>query len=181
MHRRLIIHPDLRCAAVTAIEADVARSGAGNLMLEYVVTGRIGDLRMPPAAAGAAAARTDELWRHTCFEAFIRTAAAAYCEFNFAPSTQWAAYRFDGYRNGMRAAAGIGAPRIVVQSSPRSYRLQVALDLAQMTDLPRGTVWQIGIAAVIEDRNGDTSYWALAHPPGKADFHHADGFVLDVS
>jgi hypothetical protein len=46
--------------------------------------------------AAVAAARTDELWRHTCFEAFVRTSPApAYYEFNFAPSTQWAAYRFD--------------------------------------------------------------------------------------
>jgi len=178
MRQTLKMHPESRCAAVTRLEADVARPSAGGLVLSYLVTGRIGDLRLPPAAA---AARTDELWRHTCFEAFVRSSSGAvYYEFNFAPSTQWAAYRFNGYRSGMCAATEIGAPRIDVQSSPASYRLQAALDLAQMASLP-GTAWQIGLAAVIEETNGDQSYWALAHPPGKEDFHHADGFALQVT
>jgi hypothetical protein len=34
---------------------------------------------------------------------------------------------------------------------------------------------------VIEDQSGGVSYWALAHPPGKPDFHHADGFALEFS
>jgi len=38
-----------------------------------------------------------------------------------------------------------------------------------------------GLSAVIEDISGGTSYWALAHPPGKPDFHHADGFALEFS
>jgi hypothetical protein len=33
---------------------------------------------------------------------------------------------------------------------------------------------------VIEETNGAKSYWALKHPPGKPDFHHADGFVLEL-
>jgi hypothetical protein len=34
---------------------------------------------------------------------------------------------------------------------------------------------------VIEDTSGHKSYWALAHPPGKADFHHSDSFALEFS
>jgi hypothetical protein len=30
-------------------------------------------------------------------------------------------------------------------------------------------------------RFGDISYWALVHPPGKADFHHADSFAVEFS
>ena len=182
MRQSLRVHPDSFCHAVTHIEAEVTRSGAGSLVFYYFVTGRIGDLRKPPAVA---AARTDELWRHTCFEAFVRTSRGdAYYEFNFAPSTRWAAYRFSGYRSGMRAATELGAPRIAVQSSPTSYRLQATLDLDQM-DLdqmaPGGTAWRIGLSAVIEEADGPISYWALAHPPGKADFHHSDGFALEFS
>jgi hypothetical protein len=36
-------------------------------------------------------------------------------------------------------------------------------------------------AAVLEERNSNTSYWALVHPPGAPDFHHADGFALELS
>jgi hypothetical protein len=29
--------------------------------------------------------------------------------------------------------------------------------------------------------SGHKSYWALAHPPGRADFHHFDSFALEFS
>lgn len=67
-------------------------------MFAYAVTGRISDLAIP---AVVTAARKDELWRHICFEAFVGSPPdVAYYEFNFAPSTQWAACRFSGYRAG---------------------------------------------------------------------------------
>ena len=34
---------------------------------------------------------------------------------------------------------------------------------------------RVSITAVIEEKGGRKSYWALAHPPGRPDFHHADG------
>ena len=173
MRHALKLHPDSVCAAATHVDVDVARPRAGSLVLRYVVTGTISDLQLPPVTA---AARADELWRHTCFEAFVRPSpGAGYYEFNFAPSTQWAAYRFDSYRDGMRAAAEIGAPRIEVQTAPSRYVLQASVDLDQ---LPRP--WRLGLAAVIEETRGRKSYWALAHPPGKADFHQPDGFALEV-
>src|SRR5215510_4047227 len=92
MGEALQLHADSRGAAVARIEVDVVRPGPGSLLLSYVVHGDIGGLRLPPVTA---AARGDELWRQTCFEAFVGTAAGApYYEFNFAPSTRWAAYRF---------------------------------------------------------------------------------------
>jgi len=144
-----------------------------SLVLSYVVSGRIGDLRMPPIVA---AARADELWRHTCFEAFVRSSAGpGYYEFNFSPSTQWAAYQFRGYRGGMRVATEIGPPRIEVQSSAETYTLQAALEFDGLSAPLR-----LGLSAVLEETNGGKSYWALAHPPGNADFHHADCFALEL-
>jgi hypothetical protein len=175
MRQALRLHPDSLCFAATQIEVDVARPQAGTLVLSYLVTGKIGDLRLSPVVSPA---RTDELWRHTCFEAFVGTAAnAAYYEFNFAPSTQWAAYRFSGYRSGMRVATEIGAPRIDVQSSPECYTLQATLALDGLSGLPRDAPWRLGLSAVIEETNGGRSYWALAHAPGKPDFHHSDCFA----
>jgi len=176
MRRSLKRHPDSLCLAVTRIDVDVARSPAGSLQLTYVVTGKIGDLRLPPVTGGA---RTDGLWRHNCFEAFVRPSPGeAYYEFNFAPTTQWAAYRFDSYRSGMRVATEIDAPRIEVQAAPERYILQAALDLSH---LPRDAGWRLGLAAVIEETGGRKSYWALAQPPGKPDFHHSDCFACEIS
>jgi hypothetical protein len=174
LHQDLRLHPDSRCAAATGIEADIARPRPGGLILSYVVRGRISDLRLPPIVASA---RADELWRHTCFEAFVRPSASpGYYEFNFSPSTQWAAYRFDSHRSGMRVATGIGAPWIEVRSSAATYTLQATLELDGLS-----SPLHLGLSAVIEETNGGKSYWALAHPPGKADFHHADCFTLEFS
>ena len=40
--------------------------------------------------------------------------------------------------------------------------------------------WRLALTAVIEETGGAKSYWALKHAPGKPDFHHADGFVLEL-
>jgi hypothetical protein len=178
MRQALRLHPESLCSAATHIEVEVARPRIGSLVLSYVVSGKIGDLRMPPVMP---AARSDELWRHTCFEAFVRAAPGApYYEFNFAPSTQWAAYWFSTRRAGMRVADEISAPRIEVQWAPDCYTLKTSLELDRVT-LPRDVGWRLGLAVVIEEMSGNKSYWALAHPPGKADFHHTDCFALELS
>ncbi len=178
MRQALKLHPDSRCDAVTGIEVDIARAPSGQLMLRYSVTGRISDVRLPPATAPM---RADELWRHSCFEAFVRaSSSAAYYEFNFAPSTQWAAYRFNDYRSGMDVENDAGAPRLETRSNGGGYELQVSLELDRLHDLPTDAPWRLGLCAVIEETNGRISYWALAHPPGKPDFHHPDCFALEL-
>ena len=178
MRQALKLHPDSRCMAATRIEAEVARPRPGNLVLRYVVTGETSGLRLPPAAAPA---RGDGLWRHTCFEAFVRASpGAAYTEFNFAPSRHWAAYRFDDYRSGMRVAEEIAAPRLEVRSNGARYELQASLDLDRLPGLPGDAAWRLGLSAVLEETSGRRSYWALAHPPGKADFHHSDCFAHEL-
>jgi hypothetical protein len=171
MRQALNLHPDSRCDAAAHIEVDVARPHPGILLLHYFVTGKIGDLFLPSVTAPA---RTDELWRRTCFEVFVRAPGEAYYEFNFAPSTQWAAYRFSGTRSAMRVASEISAPHVEVRSNGACFELQVSLEL------PSDAACRLGLSAVIEETSGRLSYWALAHPPGKADFHHSDCFALEL-
>src|SRR5947209_6569670 len=109
MRHALRLHPDSSSFAVTHIDVEVRRPQAHSLTFAYVVTGTISDLAVSPMVA---ATRTDELWRHTCFEAFVGSSlSVAYYEFNFAPSTQWAAYQFSDYRSGMRVATEINTPK----------------------------------------------------------------------
>jgi len=179
MRQALKLHPDSVCLATTHIAVDVVRPRAGSLVLYYFVTGKINDLRIPPVVPAAHGA---ELWRHTCFEAFIRGSQdEGYYEFNFAPSTQWGAYRFSSYRSGMRVATEISAPRIEVQSDAGLYTLQASLDLDRASSLRRDAVWRLGLSAVLEETSGRKSYWALAHPPGKPDFHHSVCFAHEIS
>jgi hypothetical protein len=178
MRWALKIHPDSRCSAARQVEVEVTRQQAGGLVLRYTVSGKIDDLALPAVTTSA---RVDELWRHTCFEAFIRPAAGeAYYEFNFAPSTQWAAYRFDRYRSGRRTPDEMGAPQIEVERSSQRFTLQSTLRWDETSELARAATWWLGLSAVLEETNGGKSYWALAHPPGKPDFHHADCFALKL-
>ena len=179
MRKSLKRHPSAPCEAVTRIDVEIARPRADRLRLSYAVTGNMRDLCLPAATAPT---RCDGLWQHTCFEAFIRAPSGrAYYEFNFAPSLQWAAYRFSGYRSGMRVANEIGRPRIEIRSDETHYELQTALALGRLSDLPSDAAWELGVSAVIEETSGRKSYWALEHPPGKADFHHSDCFAYELA
>jgi hypothetical protein len=179
MQRALNLHPQSRCDVLTGVEATIARSGDGRLALRFLVLGATPDLALPTPAAPE---RTDGLWRHTCFEVFLRPPTGeAYVELNLSPSTQWAAYRFDGYRQGAAAQALAAAPRIAFGPAGDGFELIALLDLGQVADLSATAPWRVGLSAVIEDARGGIAYWALAHPPGKADFHHADGFTLDLA
>lgn len=106
------------------------------------------------------------------------SAGQGYLELNFAPSQQWAAYVFDGYRSGMADAP------LTLFHSPRAIRSDRAATLeTEMLDMPGlspTATWRLGLTAVIEHTSGDRSYWSARHPPGKPDFHHPDSFVLEL-
>jgi len=172
MQLALKAHPEFPSDPVSTLEVEVQQGDDGILTLHYLLTGAIGELAIPPPAAPD---RTDELWRHTCFEVFLRPERGeAYVELNFAPSTQWAAYRFTGYREGM-APADIAPPRIDLTTTATSIELTVQLELARL-ELPPGPC-RVALSAVIEAASGAKSYWSLAHPPGRPDFHHRSSFA----
>lgn len=164
LHAVLERHPAAPCAALRGIEVTV-RAG---LKVSFRLQGDIGRLRIPAPRTPRAA---DGLWQHTCCEVFIaRKGAAAYREFNLAPSGEWAAYEFTRYREGAQLL--IADPGIAVRRSEDCLELEGTVPLNQET--------RIGLCAVIEDLDGKLSYWALRHAPGKPDFHHADCFALNL-
>ncbi|GAA0637740.1 DOMON-like domain-containing protein [Brevundimonas lenta] len=158
-------HPDTPSTAVDRIEVHLERREE-RLWLRFIVHGAV-DRVVWPEPVGAD--RTDELWKHTCFEAFVPT-HDGYREFNMSPSGQWASYHFEGYRSGMAAADEI--IDVAMLDGAGDWRAVEA-----EFDLPPKAFF-IGLAAVIEDVDGGISYWALAIPPGKPDFHHTDSFAL---
>jgi hypothetical protein len=167
----LIPHPESRCGAPLRIHVDLAAGAGGVLGIRYVVVGRIAALALPPPARSR---RADRLWEHTCFEAFFADEEGeGYSELNVSPSSEWAAYRFTGYRADMQAV-DLPPPRIEVEA--REERLEVRAALKLRAAGRR----RLGLSAIVEEANGDKSYWALAHPPGAPDFHHRDCFQVDL-
>jgi hypothetical protein len=172
MRLELTRHPDFPCDAVDAIAVEVARDG-GALSLRYEVRGRPEALAIPPPSAPD---RADELWRHTCFEAFVQPQpGAAYLELNLAPSGAWAAYAFDSYRAGMRNAKGVMTAGSTLLFGRGSLMLATTL-----IGLPEDAPLRVGLSAVIEEAGGRISYWALKHPAGRPDFHSPDCLALDL-
>ena len=173
----LMPHPDTPSGPVDALEVELERSPAG-LALRYELQGDIERLRIPGPAEPR---RRDGLWQRTCFEIFLRTGdAEAYCEFNLSPSSEWAAYRFSAYRDGMAALEEVGDPGIVVRFGPQTFELEAAILLGSVSMLDPARPWRANVTAVIVERDGSKSFWALANPPGAPDFHHRDCFALEL-
>ena len=97
----LSAHPDTPSGAVRFIGVQLQRERSG-LHLHYVVEGDAKRIVLPPPQKPY---RADELWQTTCFELFVHDAGDVYREFNFSPSSQWAAYAFTSYRAGREALA----------------------------------------------------------------------------
>lgn len=181
VRHRLLPHPASARGAVQELIEGVTvdvRFADGQLLLAYCLTGEINALRLPESRPSA---RTDGLWRHTCFEAFVlRPGAAEYWEYNFSPSGAWAAYHFTGYREGMAPLMQGAPPAMKSVVAEDTLELEVVVDLAWLTRNPSGAGLRVGLAAVIEDRARMLSYWALQHPGAKPDFHHVDGFTVEL-
>ena len=63
------------------------------LHLDYVLKADLRDINLPKSLENAG--RADNLWEHTCFEAFIALEnSPAYLEVNLSPSGQWTSIRF---------------------------------------------------------------------------------------
>lgn len=159
-------HPASPPGPIAALTVDVERDG-GALWLRFVAEGAVDDVAWPEPAEG----RADGLWRTTCFEAFVET-DDGYVEFNLSPSGQWATYRFDAPRQGMRDAVETPSPP-AFNAAPDEVAVGARLVL------PPGAR-RLGLSAVIEAIDGGISYWALAHPSDKPDFHHPDSFTLEI-
>jgi hypothetical protein len=168
---------------VRTLEVQVERTSDSSLRFQYtLVAAGLHRVRVPERREPR---RAHELWKRTCFEAFIATADVrnGYLELNFSPSTEWAAYSFDSYRAGMAPVTLRTPPGIRVEASDDRLHVDASIDLEGLRLIKsntRSTKLHLALAAVIEDDSGAISYWALKHAPTRPDFHHPSGFALEV-
>ncbi len=170
----LTCHPATTGAFACGIEVSVAATDDGGLLLRYRITCPPAGLRLPaPQPAGPA----DGLWQHTCCEAFVMEDGAAYREFNFSPSGQWAAYRFTDYRKRDETFTPAAEPQLSFTPLADGCELRASLPAAL---LPPGDALHLGLTAVIEAADGSKRYWALAHCAAQPDFHVRQSFALTL-
>jgi hypothetical protein len=127
----------------------------------------------------AAPQRRDQLWAHTCLELFIAIPGEKrYWEVNMAPNGDWAVYRLDDYRQGLRPEPQLAALPFQVHRQLGLLELRLHWNLP--AELAAAAELELGASAVIEHLDGEISYWALNHPAPQADFHHRQSFALRV-
>jgi hypothetical protein len=174
----LVAHPRTPGAAVYGIGAEIRFIKPAVLFCDYTLHADMAQVRIPQLRGGSPVER---LWQHTCFELFIGVPdAAAYYEFNFSPAGDWAAYRFGAYRDGMTPAAVEPAPHLQVYRNPERLELSATVHIGALAEIAEAALLRIALTAVVEDAAGELSYWSLRHAAGKPDFHHSDGFVLEL-
>ena len=159
-----------------AIRGEIIRRGQ-RLNIRYALEGRLDTVLIPPPAE--APCRLDELWQSTCFELFLaRPGSQSYWEFNLSPAGHWNVYRLKGYRSGLTAEPAYQQLALQVVRDPQELRLALELDLPP--GLEADQPLEAAITAVIQQRSGLVSYWALAHGGLEPDFHRRDGFRLSL-
>ena len=179
VHLKLIPHPSMPPAGapfeVWATVDHAALLGAiATTNIWFGISAPISRFAIPQSEDSG---RSEELWQTTCFEAFLKPEGQdSYREWNFAPSGDWAAYDFSGYRENM-AEAEIGAPPYVrIEDNLTWWGLGATIAVESDKS------WNLGLSAVLEEKDGTKSYWALAHPDGeKPDFHSADCFAAKLA
>jgi hypothetical protein len=158
---------------VVSISARIVPIVDGWLQLRWRIDGN-GALIIPSFAGKS---RADGLWHTTCFELFIRADdSERYCEINLSPSERWAAYNFATYREGRTKRPIPHEPVCTLRRGSSFALFDAAIRMSVLPAPP----WEYGLAAVIEEEGAVKSYWALAHPPGKPDFHHPTCFAATL-
>ena len=120
--------------------------------------------------------RTDDLWQKTCFELFVKDLNTEnYWEYNLAPSSNWAIYGFSAYRTGKFDELSLADIPIQITTQTDQFTLQCTIPLPKLLFNQK---LKIGLATVIQDRNGDIYYYALKHAANKPDFHDERSFII---
>ena len=172
--RALTPHPDTPKDAFS-LGVKLSRYGVDGLTFEFVVVGPISELVLPPMEPGG---RADELWKATCFEAFLKPAGqTSYREFNFSPSSRWAAYDFENYRDGMAAASGVTVDIHRAATGDNRLALKANVTCPRFAEIDGA---ELGLSAIFEHTDGTKSYWALVHPSGPPDFHDPACFAATI-
>jgi len=143
------------------ITGEVTRQSS-NFYIHYVLAGSLGTIALP--ALNTNAARKDELWKATCFEFFLAPKdKTQYWEFNMSSSGDWNVYVMDAYRQvGMREETRIKRFPFEVQKGADSLSLEMAINLDLI--IAREKSIEVGVASVIQTKNGKETYWPVAEP-----------------
>ncbi len=158
------------------ITGSIGRTG-DVLSVSYLIFGPIAELLIPTPAKSCE--RRQGLWEETCLEFFLGIPGyGSYREFNLSPSGHWNVYHFTSYRKGMKEDPGFTSLPFSMSNGPGSLRLSLQVDLKNIFLAVQSM--EIAVSAVIKDKKGKITYWALAHPGPQPDFHSRESFIIRI-
>ncbi|MFN7684294.1 MAG: DOMON-like domain-containing protein [Oligoflexia bacterium] len=131
---------------------------------------------VPEKRVSTPGSRVHELWKSTCFEAFIALQNERYLEFNLSPAGLWNVYEFENYRTPQPPQPSDGWSLEEFESGPGHCRGRFSKQNGLFLD-PEIKKLQINLTSVTQALNGTMNYWALQHPEKGPDFHDRRGFI----
>jgi len=159
------------------ITGNISRQ-SGVLRLHYTLAGSIKEVFLPPPSTHPN--RKDELWKTTCFEFFLAIKdQPQYWEFNMSPSDDWNVYCMDAYRGiGFREESSIQQLPFDFKTGYNGCSLNISVNLHPIIQ-PQQNI-NIGVATILQTKDGNITYWALLHPAPQADFHFKESFICTL-
>ncbi|MES3036855.1 MAG: hypothetical protein V4736_03030 [Bdellovibrionota bacterium] len=116
--------------------------------------------------------RADELWKKTCFEAFLSIPGEKkYWELNIATDGEWNIYSFDDYRTPQPPKESTDFHISKLITTPQSLTCELTTKL-KFPEL------DYSLCAIIKMRDGNTFYYSTNHAGQKPDFHIRDSLSL---
>ncbi|MFA6238695.1 MAG: hypothetical protein WC635_15275 [Bacteriovorax sp.] len=122
--------------------------------------------------------RITGLWEKTCFELFVKNESGQYVEFNFSPNFEWNCFYFNKKGDALSEWSKMRAPATDILFSEDHF---LHFSVIKKDLFPDGFFdsehsLSVGITAVIKEKTGALSYWALSHADSRPNFHHFDSF-----
>ncbi len=165
----LVLHPDCAPGSIHSITADIVPTADG-CRATFVARGDVAKIAVPAVDTPG---RFDNLWKTTCFEIFWSHDGTSYREFNLSPSTRWACYDFDAFREGMRNAPA----EVEIAVSVSDQELRLVADIRSDLPLPA----TVALNGIVEDEDGVNRFWALAFRSGAPEFHASECRALELT
>lgn len=155
------------------VYVEVERSGDW-LSLDYLLEADLDLLQIPKTTSQPQF--KEELWKTTCFEAFLKSSSSAYLEWNFSPSGDYWNQGFVDYRKVDPQFKELTPLLIQVESDQTQNK---CLRIRSKVPLEDEYV-KLGLASAVHLKNDECLYFSLKHSENRPDFHRADSFLIDL-
>lgn len=149
------------------------------LCLNYTLKGEISLIKFSNPATHPQ--KKESLYETTCFELFLGNREGKYLEWNFSPSQDWCIFSFESYRKRSQEENEEKSLPIHCKQESDKFELSTSVNFLQAKEtLGSSAKLKAGLSAVIEKKNGEKIYFALAHASKKPDFHDAKSFLVEI-